>query len=160
MKRRMQAVASAVALTMALTGCAANGQSTLGPKTAIGGLGGAAAGGLLGAALGGGSKGIAAGVILGGLLGGAAGNMLDQRDKKMAMQASQRALETAPSGQVTAWKNPDTGNSGTVTPQRTYQASNGQYCREFTQQIMIGGKKETSYGTACRQPDGAWKIVG
>ena len=159
MRRRTQAIASVVALTMALMGCSANGQSTFGPKTAIGGLGGAAAGGLLGAALGGGSKGIAAGVILGGLVGGAAGNMLDQRDQKMAMQASQHALETAPSGQATTRKNPDTGNSGQVTPQRTYQAANGQYCREFTQQIMIGGKKETSYGTACRQPDGAWKIV-
>lgn len=107
----------------------------------------------------GGSKGIAAGVILGGFLGGATGNLLDQRDQKMAMEASHRALEAAPTGQATAWRNPDTGNSGTVTPQRTYQAPNGEYCREYTQQVMIGGKKETYYGTACRQPDGAWKTV-
>jgi surface antigen len=148
-----------VVAVLLLVGCTTNGQSTFGPKTGIGALGGAAAGGLLGAALGGGSKGIAAGVILGGLAGGAAGNLLDQRDKKMAAQSTHQALETAPSGTSTPWRNPDTGNSGTVTPERTYQAANGQYCREYQQEVVIGGKKEKSYGTACRQPDGSWKIV-
>lgn len=31
--------------------------------------------------------------------------------------------------------------------------------REFTQQITVNGKTEDAYGTACRQPDGSWKIV-
>jgi surface antigen len=139
-------------------GCSNMGD-TVGTKTVVGGLGGAAAGGLIGAAAGGGGKGIAAGVILGGLLGGAVGNVLDQRDRKLAQQAAQKSLESAPSGSTTAWKNPDNGNSGTVTPNRTYQTANGQYCREYTQTINVGGKKQTSYGTACRQPDGQWKIV-
>ena len=94
-----------------------------------------------------------------GGLGGAAGNYLDQRDRQLAAKAAQSALETAPSGTTTAWKNPDNGNSGAVTPKRTYQTASGQYCREYTQTINVGGKKQTSYGTACRQPDGQWKIV-
>lgn len=36
---------------------------------------------------------------------------------------------------------------------------NGVYCREYTQHIMIAGTKRESYGTACQQEDGAWKIV-
>ncbi len=155
MRERMKALVPVVLLATLLASC--SGQ--VGTKTAIGGLGGAAAGGLIGAAAGGGGAGIAAGVILGGLLGGAVGNYLDQRDRQMQQQAASKALETAPSGSTTAWRNPDSGNSGTVTPKRTYQTASGQYCREYQQTVTIGGKKENSYGTACRQPDGSWKIV-
>ncbi len=159
MLRRTGTLALAGVMFVTSVGCQNMGDMNVGTKTMIGGLGGAAAGGLIGAAAGGGGKGIAAGVILGGLLGGAVGNMLDQRDKKLANQAANKALESAPSGTATAWKNPDSGHSGTVTPQRTYQTTSGQYCREYTQTINVGGQKQTSYGTACRQPDGQWKIV-
>jgi surface antigen len=132
---------------------------TTGPKTAVGGLGGAAAGGLLGGALGGGAKGIAAGAILGGLLGAAIGDQLDAADRRAASLNANRALETVPSGTVSTWRNPDSGHSGTFTPVRTYQNAGGAYCREYQQTIMIGGQEHRSYGTACRQPDGQWKIV-
>ena len=147
-------IASAILMAFVLMGC----EST-GPKTAVGGLGGAAAGGLLAAALGGKGTGIAAGTILGGLIGGAIGNRMDAADQQKANEAASRALESVPSGQSVAWRNPDSGNSGAVTPVRTYQTSTGQYCREYTQTINIGGEKHQSYGTACRQPDGSWKIV-
>jgi surface antigen len=147
--------ALALAAVLALTSCASIGDN---PKTAVGGLGGAAVGGLIAAAAGGGGAGIAAGVLGGALLGGLVGNMLDDRDKKMAADSAQKALETAPAGKPVAWNNPDSGHSGTVTPVRTYQQANGQYCREYQQTVTIGGKAENSYGTACRQPDGSWKV--
>jgi len=25
--------------------------------------------------------------------------------------------------------------------------------------VIVGGQEEQAYGTACRQPDGSWKIV-
>jgi surface antigen len=25
--------------------------------------------------------------------------------------------------------------------------------------VTIGGKAESAYGTACRQPDGTWKVI-
>jgi surface antigen len=149
----------AILAVLLLTACQNTQDSGIGPKTAIGGLGGAAAGGLLGAALGGGGTGIAAGALLGGLIGGAVGNVLDENDKRYANQTAQRALERAPSGTATTWKNPDSGHSGSVTPTHTYQTSNGAYCREFQQEITIDGKPQRSYGTACRQPDGSWKII-
>ncbi len=128
------------------------------PKTTVGALGGAAAGGLIGAAAGGSPAAIAGGVILGGLLGGAVGNALDQRDKEMAMKQAQYSLEHSKAGNSSQWQNPDSGNSGTFTPTRTYQTETGQYCREYQQEIIVGGEKHASYGTACRQPDGTWQI--
>lgn len=145
---------------VALTGCQQGGSSDFGPKTGIGAALGAAGGGLLGAAAGGGATGIAAGVLLGGLVGGAAGSALDDQDRRTAATTTQRALNNQPAGTTTAWRNPDSGNSGTVTPVRTYQTATGQYCREFEQTVTIGGTPQRSYGTACRQPDGTWQIVG
>jgi len=128
------------------------------PKTSVGAFGGAAFGGLIAAAAGGGGAAIAGAVIGGALLGGLAGNMLDQRDKRMAAEAQQRALETAPTGQPVAWTNPDSGHSGTITVTRTYQQG-GTFCREYQQTVTIGGQQEHAFGTACRQPDGSWRIM-
>lgn len=33
------------------------------------------------------------------------------------------------------------------------------YCREFQTQTVVAGQVQPSYGTACQQPDGSWKIV-
>ena len=35
----------------------------------------------------------------------------------------------------------------------------GDYCREYTKSIRVGGHMESGYGTACLQPDGSWMIV-
>ena len=152
----MQSTAVLMLIIVAATGC---GTIESNPKTSIGGLGGAAFGGLIAAAAGGGGAAIAGSVIGGALLGGLVGNMLDQRDKQMAAEAQRRALETAPTGKPVAWNNPDSGHSGTVTPTRTYQ-SGGTYCREYQQTVTVGGNQEKAYGTACREPDGSWKIQG
>jgi len=151
-----ECVAILMLVVVAATGCATIEDN---PKASIGAFGGAAFGGLIAAAAGGGGAAIAGAVIGGALLGAFAGNMLDQRDKRLAAEAQQRALESAPTGKPVAWTNPDTGHSGTVTPVRTYQ-SGGSYCREFQNNVTIGGKDEKAYGTACRQPDGSWKVQG
>lgn len=67
---------------------------------------------------------------------------------------------TVPVGQQIAWNNPQTGNSGTITPIRegTSQTT-GWYCREYQTTVRIGRRDEQAYGTACRQPDGSWQIV-
>jgi surface antigen len=93
------------------------------------------------------------------LLGGALGKSLDQTDQLYASSAEYHALEYTPSGTATACENPDSGHSGTVVPTRTYETTSGEYCREFQQQAAIGGQVQEVYGTACRQPDGQWKLV-
>lgn len=138
------------------TGCA---EMQANPKTTIGAVGGGTVGGLIAAAAGGNSAAVAAGVIGGILVGGLVGNLLDDRDKRLAAEAAHRAFETTPSGKPVAWRNPDSGHSGTVTPTRTYQTAKGTYCRQYQTTVLIDGKRERATGTACRQPDGHWRIV-
>lgn len=33
------------------------------------------------------------------------------------------------------------------------------YCREFTNTIILHGKPQQAFGTSCLQPDGSWRIV-
>src|SRR5215510_7651197 len=101
-KRAVKILALGMLLLVPLTGCQTISDN---PKTAIGGFGGAATGGLIAAAAGGGGAGIAAGVIGGALLGGLIGNFLDQRDKDMQAKAASQALESNPSGKSAAWQN-------------------------------------------------------
>ncbi len=128
-------------------------------KAIIGGVGGAAAGGLIASAFDANTAGVLGGMILGGLIGGAVGDRMDAADRREANRATIAALESKPSNTTTIWQNPDSGNSGTVTPTRTYQAQSGGYCREYEQTVTISGDTQTAYGTACRQPDGNWHIV-
>jgi surface antigen len=130
-------------------------------KTTGGMLAGAAAGGLVGSQFGGGAgKGVATifGVLAGGLIGSQVGKSLDEADVNYARQTQQQAFEAGRSGQPVSWRNPDNGDGGTVIPRPAYE-SNGTQCREFQQNITVGGKTQNAYGTACRQPDGTWKVV-
>ncbi len=130
-------------------------------KTAILGASGAVAGGMLGSAIGKGSgntAAIIAGALLGSLAGGALGKSLDDQDLKMMQNAHYDALEHNRSGISSAWRNPDTGASGSIKPIKTFRDNSMLYCREYTHTINVGGKSETAYGKACRQPDGQWKI--
>ncbi len=152
-----------------LSACQPNGQPGSGVmqggsvnKQDIGTLAGAIGGGVIGHNIGGGAgKTVAtiAGTLLGGAIGNSIGASLDKADVAAYNETSQRALETAPAGQALPWKNPQTGNYGTVTPSNYYKNSGGQYCREYNQTIVVGGKKQSGHGTACREPDGSWRIV-
>ena len=99
-----------------------------------------------------------AGAAAGGLVGNAIGAQLDERDKLLLGQTFQNTLENAPTNQAGSWNNPNTGNSGSVTPTATHLSANEQPCREFTTTVNIGGQPQQGYGTACRQNDGSWKI--
>jgi len=155
-------VCSAVAIALLLASC-----STMqglqqdvenNPKAVLGSLGGAALGAGIAALAGGGAGAIIASAAGGALIGGFIGNRLDNRDKQMAAEAAQRAFESNPTGTASVWNNPDSGHSGSITPTKTYQLANGQYCRMYTQNIQIGNETHQTNGTACRQPDGSWQI--
>lgn len=123
---------------------------------------GAVAGGVAGAQFGKGKGQLvttALGALLGAGIGHEVGASLDRADMNYYSRAQQQALENSQPGQPLPWNNPKSGHSGSITPAAPYQADNGQYCREFTNKINVGGRTETGYGTACRQPDGSWQIV-
>lgn len=149
--------------TMVLTSaCSQSGGRDGGiTKEQVGTVGGAIGGAWLGSNLGKGKgniAAIAAGTLLGAYVGNQVGQSLDKADMAYYNKTSQYALEETKTGQTSNWSNPDSGNSGTITPTRTYQTADNTYCREYTQTINVGGKKVEGYGTACRQPDGSWKI--
>ncbi|MEN8179135.1 MAG: RT0821/Lpp0805 family surface protein [Pseudomonadota bacterium] len=112
-------------------------------------------GGLLGSQVGRGDGRIAA-IIIGTMAGTAIGGTIGQSMDEVDRMKTNHSLETVRTGVPSRWKNPDTGNSYTVTPTRTYEQT-GAPCREYTIDAIIGGKQEKVYGTACRQPDGSWK---
>ena len=132
-----------------------------GSKKDIGAISGMIAGGAIANDLAHGNKnkGIATvlGAFIGGAIGQSIGEQLDEADKIMASGAYTQALERTPSNESVVWENPDSGNYGSFTPVRTYQV-NKRYCREYNQEVVIGGAKQEAYGTACRQPDGSWQV--
>ena len=155
---RTTRLAIAFAAALSLAACA----SDQGNKQTVGTLIGAGLGGLAGSQIGSGTGQLAAvgaGVLLGGLLGNEIGKSLDKADQAYAERNAQQSLEHQPTGQTSTWVNPDSGNSGSITPTRTYQASGGEYCREYQQTVTVGGEQQSAYGTACRQPDGSWKLI-
>lgn len=133
-----------------------------GQKQQLGTVLGAGIGGLAGSQIGSGRgqmMAIATGTLLGSILGSEIGKSLDRADIAYMNQTQQHALETAPSGTRATWRNPDSGNSGNIIPQPAYQRADGGYCREFQQEVTVGGQTEHAYGQACRQPDGQWRIM-
>lgn len=145
---------------LAMVGCT-NTMRGAGNKQVVGTGLGAVAGGLLGSQVGGGSGRLwatGAGVLLGALAGSEIGASLDNADRAYASQAQSRAY-SAPVGESISWNNPNSGNYGTYTPTRDGYSSSGRYCREYQQTIVVGGRTEKGYGTACQQPDGSWEIV-
>jgi len=150
-------------LAIAIAGCLTAGCAGTYTKQDTGTAIGAITGGALtyGLAKNSSNKGVwtVLGMGLGAMLGNNIGAQLDERDRLLAGQSLQTTMETAPDNSPSGWNNPNSGNSGTITPTATVITSSGQPCREFTQTVSIGGKQQEAYGTACRQADGSWKIV-
>lgn len=155
---KIKSLAAAALLALFAAACSNN---PYGEKQTIGGVGGAAIGGLLGSQFGSGAGQLAAtgaGVLIGALVGSEIGRTMDEQDRMQANQAVNEA-HSAQLGETIVWNNPDSGHSGTVTPVRDGNSTSGLYCREFQQTVTVSGRTETAYGTACRQPDGSWRIV-
>ncbi|MBF0371839.1 MAG: glycine zipper 2TM domain-containing protein [Alphaproteobacteria bacterium] len=147
----------AVAASLTLSGCAGRGEKET-AGSLLGGVGGAVAGAQFGKGTGQ-LAATAAGALLGAFIGSEVGSSLDRADQLHAARASQTAFEQAPVGQAIPWNNPDSGHSGSITPTRTFERAPGSYCREYRQTVHIGRKTQEAYGTACREPDGSWRIV-
>ena len=150
---------SVILITGFLAACV-NAQNS--PKQTVGTILGAGAGALLGAQAGKG-KGrlvaVALGTLGGAFLGSEIGKTMDEVDRMKAGQTQQAALERNPVGHASSWTNPDSGNSGRVTPTRTYQTPRGENCREYQHEVTVGGRTEVMTGTACRNADGTWRAL-
>jgi len=87
-----------------------------------------------------------------------AGFILSSQDQLAIQTALTQGLEKELSGTRVTWANPDTGHGGEIVPIRTFQAENGQYCREFLDVRRITGSTQDHGGIACRSADGVWKV--
>ncbi len=151
---------TALALSLAACQTPGGGMENMNTSETVGTIGGAVAGALLGSRFGGGAGKVATigvGTVLGALAGREVSRAITGNDSRRASDAEERAI--ANNTPIT-WNNPETGVRGSVQPQRTYQNSYGQTCREYTHTIYVDGHAETAKGTACRQPDGSWQLAG
>ncbi len=91
------------------------------------------------------------GAALGGVLGGPVGASLSDADRQAAWTAQVGALD---SGQRRSWRGAQ-GVFGFVEP----GAETGAGCRPYSQTIYVAGRPNRGQGTACKGPDGAWKMT-
>lgn len=119
-------------------------------------LGGAAGGALLGQAIGRDTEATLIGAAVGGLLGYVIGNEMDKFDRRNLSNA----YEHGPSGQTTSWRNPDSGNVYSVTPQPAYTSpvNPSNPCRRAEILATIDGRTERTFTTACRNSMGQWEL--
>lgn len=123
----------------------------------IGSVIGGGLGALVGSQIGSGSGNTAAiigGALAGIVVGNGVGGYLEESDRSCVGAA----LDQADDYETISWNNPQNGDHYEVTPVRSYETQGGRYCREYNTTVVVGGRTERAYGTACRQPDGAWQI--
>ena len=139
-------IVAALLVLLFTSSCATKGQT--------GALGGAAAGGLIGQAIGHSTGATLIGVAVGGMLGYIVGNEMDEYDREQL----NNVYERGGSNQRSSWVNPDSGNRYAVTPQPAYQTANHQVCRRAEISATIDGKPQRTYSTACRNDYGDWEL--
>lgn len=141
--RQPFAIAVVLAFSTAATSCAT--------KSETGAAVGATAGGAVGLAAGG-TSGLLIGAALGGLFGYGAGRQIEREDqRRMAAALDQNRPVT--------WTNPHTGVVYVLQPTQSF-TQRGQPCRNFHLEGDLERNEQNYVGTACRQPDGSWQIIG
>ncbi len=80
--------------------------------------------------------------------------------RNLTLQTRLEALERIVSGGSLSWSSDATGASGTITPLRTYQGPDGQWCREYRETTNRGAADRQSFSIACRTPSGLWRGHG
>ncbi|MBP5858891.1 hypothetical protein KAJ83_17865 [Marivibrio halodurans] len=158
---RLRALAAALAVTVALSGCISPNSSRE-DKVATGTIAGALGGALIGYQLIGGGTGQVIAALLLGAGGAYAGYSVTDRltamDRRAMHEAAYTSLTEAPAGETASWQNPDTGSGGTITPLRTYVDAEGRLCRDYAATVEVEGETYDGEETACRNAVGAWVI--
>ena len=81
---------------------------------------------------------------------------LADSDVSLAARLMQTTLEQTPDGVTRRWTNDQTGNSGEITPLRTFATEDGVFCREYREELAVGGTTGRFYHTACRDDAARW----
>lgn len=125
-------------------------------REAVGAFLGGAVGGVVGSQIGEGSGRVlatVAGTVLGYILGSAIGRSMDEADRFCTGQV----LEYAEDHHTVRWSNPVAHMDYWVTPIKRYRIG-GQTCRDFITRYKVDKNIAEVTKTACRLPDGSWRI--
>ncbi len=152
MQRSLILFLSMLATAAMISGCAGSGWDRGDTGTVPAGALGGAAGSQIGS-----GSGTTIATVIGTLGGAVLGRKLGENMMQDDRQEFGSALETNSTGNTSSWVNPDTDSQYAVTPTNTYTA-NGSPCREFRMQASVDGTDDTITGTACRQPNGTWRV--
>jgi surface antigen len=80
-----------------------------------------------------------------------------EQDWALMRAAHAEALEHGADGTETRWENPQSGNTGSITPLNTTEGENG-VCREARIVNRAGNASGDSTYVFCRQGDGSWMV--
>ncbi|MDD3287811.1 MAG: glycine zipper 2TM domain-containing protein [Alphaproteobacteria bacterium] len=144
-------------------------------KSFWGGAMGAGLGGLLGSQFGHGDGRLAytgLGVAMGALAGNGIGESLDRADRMHVSSYYGRTSGFSPNYYYVhpryepTYVAPPMHSTRIIYVQQPTYVTGGyvgvstpqEYCREYTQTVRIGDEIRDSYGTACLQPDGSWRM--
>ncbi|MEZ5863000.1 MAG: hypothetical protein R3D25_02575 [Geminicoccaceae bacterium] len=82
---------------------------------------------------------------------------LGDDDVALAAATLQRSLESEPQGGTARWRNPASGNQGSITPRDTYVSDSGHFCRVYDEELTFAdGRSGTIVNAACRGDSGRW----
>ena len=159
-RRGTKTTAGALALLLAvsgLPGCDTVEKETGISKDAqIGGVSGAAVGGVIAGLAGASPAWIAGSIILGGITGGVIGNYLGKEDAEKHAKTNLEALDKLGPGKTAGWKDDKTGNYGSTTVNSETKNGDGSICKTFTETVHADNKTTTKSGKACKAPGGSW----
>jgi surface antigen len=83
----------------------------------------------------------------------------DPRDAAFLEPVLQRALETARTDVEVPWRNPATGNGGSIVIERTFYREPEMPCRAYVRTLEpTGAAPRVTRGTGCRSSTGLWLI--
>lgn len=85
---------------------------------------------------------------------------LTASDRRVIERTAARALPRGSTGEPVAWRNPDSGTRGSITPTSPAYRRGGRLCRDYQLTVQLGaGGNETLVGTRCRASGGRWPRV-
>jgi surface antigen len=81
------------------------------------------------------------------------------RDAAFLTPMLQQALESARTGVEVPWRNPATGNGGTIVVERTFYREPETPCRAYVRTLESrGAAPQATRGTGCRSSTGLWVV--
>lgn len=82
-----------------------------------------------------------------------------EEDWRLASEVFEQAMNGNPDGVLSSWENPESGNSGTITPLETYRNNDGMRCRTATVRNRARHLEDEYTFKFCKGDDGVWKQV-